>query len=122
MLIVFISKWSWLTPIATRFRDASAELPKVERRASAINPRHGEAGGDLPQLSGHLVADMPTIYCGQHEGQLGGRLAGRCRAIPRFVMAGVPRRSPLVTWGWRWSKGMAFLLAMIPTASEACSA
>ncbi len=41
---------------------------------------------------------------------------------PRVVAAGVPRRIPLVTNGLAGSKGMVFLLQVIPTASSRCSA
>ena len=41
---------------------------------------------------------------------------------PRVVRAGVPRRTPLVTFGGRGSLRMAFLLQMMPAASSAFSA
>ena len=34
--------------------------------------------------------------------------------MPRVVKAGVPMRMPLVVRGDRWSKGMAFLLTVMP--------
>src|SRR5690625_2719383 len=41
---------------------------------------------------------------------------------PRVVIAGVPRRIPLVTNGDSSSKGIVFLLHVIPTSSNASSA
>ena len=42
--------------------------------------------------------------------------------MPRVVMAGVPRRTPLATIGGLVSKGIAFLLTVIAAAPSACSA
>ena len=42
--------------------------------------------------------------------------------MPRVVRAGVPRRMPLVSAGLRVSKGIMFLLQVIPASSSAFSA
>ena len=41
--------------------------------------------------------------------------------MPRVVTAGVPRRTPLVTKGLRFSPGTVFLLAVMWTSSRLCS-
>src|SRR5699024_6400930 len=41
--------------------------------------------------------------------------------IPRVVIAGVPRRIPLVTNGYASSNGIVFLFTVIPTSSSASS-
>ena len=41
---------------------------------------------------------------------------------PRDVVAGVPRRMPDAVLGGCWSKGMPFLLTVIPISSRRCSA
>ena len=41
-------------------------------------------------------------------------------SIPRVVTAGVPMRMPLGTKGLAVSKGIVFLLTVIPTWSSAC--
>jgi len=42
--------------------------------------------------------------------------------MPRVVMAGVPRRTPLVIMGFCGSYGMVFLFTVMPALSSACSA
>ena len=42
--------------------------------------------------------------------------------MPRVVTAGVPRRMPLATIGGFWSKGIAFLLTVMPALPSAASA
>ncbi len=42
--------------------------------------------------------------------------------IPRVVAAGEPRRKPLVTMGDSSSKGIVFLLTVMPTSSSTVSA
>lgn len=87
-----------------------------------INPRHRGARRQLPHLRRHLRVNPSSLMLPSTRATIAATCVVFFTPMPRLVIAGVPGRRPMVTRGGRGSKGMAFLLAMIPTASEACSA
>ncbi len=99
----------------------SAHLRPICPRTDHQPPATGRAGRP-PSARGCATGAGDLLF--------GGLLDEQCRdddsptsristgPKPRVVMAGVPRRRPEVTVGGRWSPGMLFLLAVIPTRSR----
>src|SRR5215216_6782724 len=91
---------------------SAPQAPRVER----------EARRQLADGLAHAPPDLLGLGVVQDGRDQARDLPHLLSPIPRVVSAGVPRRTPEATKGLLVSKGMVFLLAVMPAASSAFSA
>ena len=109
--------------IRRRRGERAADDEERPRRRRWITPRAGPARGSVrrsraprparTRAGGGVVAGRDGAHDERRD-----HAASRPGPKPRVVVAGVPTRMPEAVLGGSWSKGMAFLLTVMPTSSR----
>ena len=106
---------------------SALQPPAVRRRFAFLGllhvSRHGELVDKTPPLGRECDWPAPRRRASEALRESSRRcLHISSQPMPRVVKAGVPMRMPEGSIGLRWSKGIMFLLTVMPQRSSACSA